>query len=315
MILRMSPEGTPGLCAEMEPETPEGDIMNETLPPEMNEQAYEAIAEELRMVQEQLSNLQTKLDEAESKNVKLQQNIDKLEHHSAQMNELIISERNDRNKDQQKLIMKNAFFEKELHDCQNKNEILQSEVNDLRVVLHSADKELTNVKEEYSSYKIKQDAEHSHLSEQFINVQLQLDNIRLEYERVLEEKRSLQDSYDNLQEVMEFKAYETDHLHENLEQMKVENEELRTEICSLMEHLETEKERTQKLASQLQQDIENNSKELLKALDEKDLLKQQFSGLMLKTEHQAIELKNKEQSLDDAKKTIADLEKKNAADQ
>ncbi|GCC29575.1 hypothetical protein chiPu_0008018 [Chiloscyllium punctatum] len=315
MILRMSPEGTPGLCTEMEPGTPEGDIMNEPLPPEMNEQAYEAIAEELRMVQEQLSNLQTKLDEAETKNVKLQQNIDKLEHHSAQINELLISERNDRNKDQQELIMKNAFFEKELQDCQNKNEILQSEVNDLRVVLHSADKELTTVKEEYSSYRVKQDAEHSHLSEQFINVQLQLDKIRLEHEKILEEKRSLQDTYDNLQEVMEFKAYETDHLQENLEQMKVENGELRTEICSLMEHLETEKERTQKLASQLQQDIEINSKELLKALDENDLLKHQLSGLILKTEQQATELKNKEQSLDDAKKTIADREKKNAADQ
>ncbi|XP_078395729.1 kinesin-like protein KIF15 isoform X1 [Cetorhinus maximus] len=315
LILRMSSEGTPGVCAEMEPGTQEGDIMSEPLPPEMNEQAYEAIAEELRMVQEQLSNLQTKLDEAESRNVKLQQNIDKLEHHSTQMNELIVSERNDKNKDQQELIMKNKSFEKELQDCQNKNDILQSEVNDLRVVLHSADKELTNVKGEYSSYKIKQDAEHSQLSERFINVQLQLDKIRLEHEKALEEKRSLQDAYDNLQEVVEFKAYETDQLRENLEQMKEEGEALRTEISSLMELLETEKERNKKLTSQLQQDIENNSKELLKALDEKDLLKKHSSGLLLKSEQQAIELKNMEQNLAEAKRTVTDLEKKNAADQ
>ncbi|XP_067910518.1 kinesin-like protein KIF15 isoform X2 [Heterodontus francisci] len=315
MILRMSSEGTPGVCVEVEPGTQEGDIMNEPLPPEMNEQAYEAIAEELQMVQEQLTNLQAKLDEAESKNVKLQQNIDKLEHHSAQMNELIVSERHDRNKDQQELIKKNKFLEKELQDCQNKNDILQSEVSDLRVVLHSADKELTAVKEEYSSYRIKQDAEHSQLSAQFINIQLQLDKISLEHEKVLEEKRSLQDTYDNLQEVVEFKAYETDQLRETLEQMKEEAEALRTEITSLMELLETEKERNQKLASQLQQDIENNSKELLKALDEKDLLKKQSSGLLLKSEQQAMELKNMEHSLADAKKIIADLEKKNAADQ
>ncbi|XP_067857923.1 kinesin-like protein KIF15 [Heptranchias perlo] len=315
IILRMSPEGTPGVCVEMEAGTQEGDIMNEPLPPDMNEQAYEAIAEELRMVQEQLTNLQTKLDDEESKNVKLQQSIDKLEHHSAQMNELIVSERNDRNKDQQELITKNKSLEKELQDCLNKNNILQSEVHDLRVVLHSADKELTTVKKEYSSYKTKEDAEHSQLSDQFINVQLQLDKIRLEHEKILEEKRSLQDTYDNLQEVVEFKAYETDQLRENLEQMKEEAEALRTEISSLMELLETEKERNQKLASQLQQDIENNSKELLKALDEKDQLKKQSSGLLLKSEQQALELKNMEQSLVDAKRFIADLEKKNAADQ
>ncbi|GCB74529.1 hypothetical protein scyTo_0003620 [Scyliorhinus torazame] len=315
IILHMSPEGTPGACAEMEPGTQESDIMNEPLPPEMNEQACDAIAEELRMVQEQLSNLQTKLDDAESKNVKLQQNINKLEHHSTQMNELITSERNDRSKDQQELIMKNKCFEKELQDYQNKNDILQSEVNDLRVVLHSADKELTNVKEEYITYKIKQDAEHCQLSEQFINVQLQLDKIRLEHEEVLEEKRSLQDSCDNLQEVVEFKAYETGQLRESLEQMKEHSEVLRTKISSLLELLETEKERNEKLTSQLQQDIENNSKELLMALDEKDLLKKQSSELLLKSEQQAMELKNMEQNLADAKRTVIDLAKKNAADQ
>uniref|UniRef100_UPI00398F1ABE kinesin-like protein KIF15 isoform X3 n=1 Tax=Pristiophorus japonicus TaxID=55135 RepID=UPI00398F1ABE len=315
MILRMSPEGTPDVSVKSEAGTPEAGIMNEPLPPDMNEQAYEAIAEELRVVQEQLNNLQTKLDEEESKNVKLQQHIDKLEHHSAQMNELIISERNERNKDQQELITKNKSCEKELQECLNKNNILQSEVHDLRVVLHSADKELTTVKNEYSSYKIKQDAEHSQLSDQFINVQLQLDKLGLEHEKILEEKRSLQDTYDNLQEVVEFKAYEMDQLRENLEQMKDEAGALRTEISSLMELLETEKERNQKLSSQLQQDIENNSKELLKALDEKDLLKKQSSGLLLKSEQQAVELKNLEQCLADAKRVIADLEKKNAADQ
>lgn len=38
--------------------------------------------------QEQLSTMQTKLDEEESKNIKLQQHINKLEHHSAQVQEV-----------------------------------------------------------------------------------------------------------------------------------------------------------------------------------------------------------------------------------
>lgn len=40
------------------------------------------------MSQEQLSTMQTKLDEEESKNMKLQQHINKLEHHSAQIQEV-----------------------------------------------------------------------------------------------------------------------------------------------------------------------------------------------------------------------------------
>lgn len=38
--------------------------------------------------QEQLSTMQTKLDEEESKNIRLQQHINKLEHHSAQIEEV-----------------------------------------------------------------------------------------------------------------------------------------------------------------------------------------------------------------------------------
>lgn len=40
------------------------------------------------MSQEHLSTMQTKLDEEESKNLKLQQHVDKLEHHSAQIQEV-----------------------------------------------------------------------------------------------------------------------------------------------------------------------------------------------------------------------------------
>ncbi|XP_059801689.1 kinesin-like protein KIF15 [Hypanus sabinus] len=310
IILQPSPDGAPEVCAEKD-----NAVINESLPLDMNGQAYEAIVEELRIVQEQLTDLQTKLDEEERKKVKLQQNIDKLESHSTKLNELLISERNDRNKTQQELITKTKSLESELQDCLTQNNILKSEVHDLRVVLQSADKELVTVKEEYSSYKAKQDAEHIQLSDQFMKIQLQLDEIRLEHEKNLEMKRSLQDSNDNLLEIVKFKEYENEQLLENLEQMKEEAETMRAEIGSLMEDLEAGKEQNQKLASQLQQDIENNSKELLKALSEKDLQKKESCELLLKFEQQVLEQKHLEQSLSDAKWIIADLEKKHTADQ
>uniref|UniRef100_A0A4W3I8Z5 Kinesin family member 15 n=1 Tax=Callorhinchus milii TaxID=7868 RepID=A0A4W3I8Z5_CALMI len=230
LVLRMSPDGTPSAYGEANAWSQGGDTMNESLPLDMNEQAYEAIAKELQMVQEQLANTQTKLDEEESQKVKLQQQFDKLEHHSAQINELLSSERTDRNKEQQELVTKTRSLEKELQEMQGQNNLLQSEVHDLRVVLCSADKELILVKDEYSTYKLKQDAEHSQLSDKLVDVHLQLDNIRLEHEKNLEEKRSLQDAYDNLQEVVEFKAHEADQLCAKLLQTKEEAEVLRTEM-------------------------------------------------------------------------------------
>lgn len=67
----------------------DSDILNEPIPLEMSEQAFEAISEELRMVQEQMNVLQVKLDDEEHKNLKLQQYIDKVEHHSVQMQEFM----------------------------------------------------------------------------------------------------------------------------------------------------------------------------------------------------------------------------------
>ena len=56
--------------------------------------------------------------------------------------------------------------------------VLKSEVHDLRVVLHSADKELSSVKLEYSLFRESQEKELNSLSERHMQVQLQLDNVR-----------------------------------------------------------------------------------------------------------------------------------------
>ncbi|PKU38092.1 kinesin-like protein kif15 [Limosa lapponica baueri] len=161
------------------------DILKEPVPPEMNEQAHEAIAEELKVAQEQLSTMQTKLDEEESKNIKLQQHVNKLEHHSAQIQELLSSERNDWSKERQELLEQIKSLEKQFQDSQSKTDILKSEVCDLRIVLQSADKELSAVKLEYSAFREKQEKEMSQLSGRHMDVQFQLDSVR-ELLKVLE---------------------------------------------------------------------------------------------------------------------------------
>ncbi|KAG9476015.1 hypothetical protein GDO78_002862 [Eleutherodactylus coqui] len=286
-------------------------IISEPIPPEMSEQAYEAIAEELRMVQEQVTTLQAKLDEEESKNMKLQQQLNKIEHHSAQMQELFTSEKVAWNTKQQELLVQINDFEKRQQDSKGSEDVLKSEIHDLRVVLQSADRELRAVKMEYNLFKEKQEKEISQLSDRHINVQLQLDNVRLEHEALLEEKRSLQDAYDNLEEVMKF---ETDQLKQELYDGKRENDTLKAELSNLLELLETEKEHRQNLKCQLEEDKENKSKELVKVLEENVDLKKQCSELLTKCELQVVELQTLELGLTSSRESIHELERKCSSD-
>ncbi|KAF6099649.1 kinesin family member 15 [Phyllostomus discolor] len=306
---KLSPEmGSLGSAHTQNSSRFDNDILNEPLPPEMNEQAFEAISEELRIVQEQMSALQVKLDEEEHKNLKLQQRIDKLEHHSTQVQELFSSERADWTQQQQEHLSQLSGLEKQLQDTQTKNDFLKSEVHDLRVVLHSADKELSSVKLEYSSFKESQEKELSDLSERHLHVQLQLENVRLENEKLLESKACLQDSYENLQEVMK---YEIDQLSKNLQNCKKENETLKSDLNNLMELFEAEKERNNKLLLQFEEDKENSSKEILDVLE---AVRQEKQKEMAKCEQQMAKVQRLEESLCATEKVIHSLEKSRDAD-
>ncbi|XP_045847974.1 kinesin-like protein KIF15 isoform X1 [Meles meles] len=308
-VSKLSPEvGNFGPASTQSSSELDDNILNEPVPPEMNEQAFEAISEELRMVQEQMSALQAKLDEEEHKNVKLQQHIDKLEHHSLQSQELFSSERTDWVRQQQEHLSQLNALEMQLRDTQTKNDFLKSEVHDLRVVLHSADKELSSVKLEYSSFRESQEKELSSLSDRHTHAQLQLDSVRLENEKLLESKACLQDSYDNLQEVMKF---EIDQLSKNLQNCKKENETLKSDLNNLVELFEAEKERNNKLLLQFEEDKENSSKEILEVLE---VVRQEKQKEMAKCERQMAKVQNLEESLCATEKLIRSLEKSRDAD-
>ncbi|XP_039592110.1 kinesin-like protein KIF15-A isoform X2 [Polypterus senegalus] len=311
LVPHLSPEGTPVLLKSTDSvEEQVDEIFNEPPPPEMSELAYEAVAEELRMVQDQASNLQIKLDEEEVEKRKLLQEKSKLEEHSTHVQELFSTERALWSKEQQRLGSQIKSLEKDLVEGQSKNEVLKSEVHDLRVVLQSADKELNAVKVEYSSYKEKQELEWRQISSNMIEMRLQLDNVRLEYEKLLEEKRFLQDAHDNLQEVMKF---ESEEYKQSLSECKKENATLQSELAKMVDFLKSEKDLNQKLTSQLE-DKETTSKELLKTLDENINLKKQISEFSIKCDKQASDIQNLEICLTTSKAEIAELKMTNAAD-
>uniref|UniRef100_A0A3Q2HXE7 Kinesin-like protein KIF15 n=1 Tax=Equus caballus TaxID=9796 RepID=A0A3Q2HXE7_HORSE len=257
---KLSPEvGSFGSMHTQNSSKLDDDILNEPIPPEMNEQAFEAISEELRMVQEQMSALQVKLDEEQHKNLKLQQHVDKLEHHSTQMQELFSSERSDWTKQQQEHLSRLNVLEKQLLDTQTKNDFLKSEVHDLRVVLHSADKELSSVKLEYSSFRASQEKELNNLSEKHMHVQLQLDNVReiLEVLEVVRQEKQkemakceqqmakvqkLEESLCATEKVISSLEKSRDADKEVVAELTSHIQELRTSVCEKTETIDTLKQ-------------------------------------------------------------------------
>ncbi|XP_044904931.1 kinesin-like protein KIF15 isoform X4 [Felis catus] len=245
-VPKLSPEaGSSGPVLAQNPSTLDDNILNEPVPPEMNEQAFEAISEELRMVQEQMSALQVKLDEEEHKNLKLQQHIDKLEHHSVQTRELFSSERTDWTRQQQEHLSQLNVLEKQLRDAQTKNEFLKSEVHDLRVVLHSADKELSSVRLEYSSFRESQERELSSLSDRHAHTQLQLDSVReiLEVLEVVhqEKQKEIAKCEQQMAKVqkLEESLYATEKVIRSLEKSRDADKEVVADLMSQIQELRT----------------------------------------------------------------------------
>uniref|UniRef100_A0A8C8EMY1 Kinesin motor domain-containing protein n=1 Tax=Oncorhynchus tshawytscha TaxID=74940 RepID=A0A8C8EMY1_ONCTS len=185
------------------------DIQSEQPPPAMTEMACEALTEELQQVQEQASQMQTLLDQEELKSRKLLQQIVKLEEQVTGMMEEFSC------KDEETI----SNLEQNLQAERRTREVLKSEVHDLRLVLQSSDRELAAVKKELCEGQSEQQKETSHLSSSLISTQLQLQEVQREWEQLLEQQRSLQDAFDQLQAEAKFDA---DQSRQQLEEKRQE---------------------------------------------------------------------------------------------
>ncbi|XP_026194642.1 kinesin-like protein KIF15-A [Anabas testudineus] len=281
-----------------------GDIWDEQPPSDMTEMA---LTEELRQVQEQATRVQTQLNEEELKNSKLLQQIAKLEEQitviaqeSDHKDELLSTERTNRNKDQLKLQETINELQQSLESEQKAAEVLRSEICDLRLVLQSSDKELTTVKNELSNCQNEQQREMNQLSSSLISTQLQLDKVHLEWEQLLKQHRTLQDSFDQLQAEAKFEA----------DQAGQQINDLKAQLTELNNSLQTEQKRTSTLISQLRENKESTSKELIETVDQNTELRKQVSDLTAQNQQQVSKIVDLEKKLPSANEMIKSLEQK-----
>ncbi|XP_061699754.1 kinesin-like protein KIF15 isoform X3 [Syngnathoides biaculeatus] len=287
------------------------DIWAESPPSDTTEMA---LTEELRQVQEQVSQVRAQLGEEELKNSKLMQQIAKLEEQiyvisqeSGQKEEQLSTERANKNRDHLKLQETiNSLQQKHQSDLETA-EVLRSEIRDLRLVLQSSDKELANVKEKLKDEQSEQQREMSHLSSSLITTQLQLDKVQLDWEQLLEQHRILQDSFDQLQAEAKFDA---DHARQQMQYRQQEISELKAQIAELNNSLEMEQNHTSTLTYELRENKENTSKELSETAEENTQLSKQVTDMTLQIQQQVSQLDNVEKNLCTANETIKDLEQK-----
>lgn len=294
------------------PETPEG-LQNEQPPLEMNELACEALTEELRLMQEQAVSVKSQLDEEEAKARKLLQQISKLEEQvstaaedSRRREELFSTERNSWTQEQTSLQQTITSLEQQLSEEKRTTEILRSEVCDLRVVLQSSDKELASAREELT-VRANQEQENAHLSRSLISMQLQLDQVKLEFEQVLEQQRALQDAYDTLQAEAKFEA---DQYRQQLEDRRQESSRQQATISDLESSLQLEREHASALTSQLMESNESTSKELVQSMEENVLLRKQVQVLTAENQQQVERIKTLEQRVASSEAAVTSLEQK-----
>uniref|UniRef100_A0A3B4H8R3 Kinesin family member 15 n=1 Tax=Pundamilia nyererei TaxID=303518 RepID=A0A3B4H8R3_9CICH len=286
----------------------ENGIWSEQPPSDMTEMA---LTEELRQVQDQASRIQAQLNEEELKNSKVLQEIAKLEEQVAVItqesdckDEQLSTERNNWNKDQLCLQETINNLQQSLQSEQQAAEVLRSEIRDLRLVLQSSDKELASVKNKLIDSQSEQQREMSQLSNSLISTQLQLDKVQLEWEQLLEQHRTLQDSFDQLQAEAKFEA---DQSRQQLDDRQKEIDELKAEIMVSELHTNT-------LVSQLKENKESTSKELLETVEQNTQLKKQVSDLITQNQQQVSTLADLEQNLTSAKESIKSLEQKTEQD-
>uniref|UniRef100_A0A3B4T4P6 Kinesin family member 15 n=1 Tax=Seriola dumerili TaxID=41447 RepID=A0A3B4T4P6_SERDU len=264
------------------------DIWGEQPPSDMTEMA---LTEELRQVQEQTSRVQTQLNEEELKNSKLLQQIAKLEEQinvvsqeSDHKDEQLSTEKANRNRDQLNLQETINELHQSLQSEQEAANVLRSEIHDLRLVLQSSDKELATVKNELRDGQSEQQREMSQLSSSLISTQLHLDKVQLEWEQLLEQHRTLQDSFDQLQAEAKFEADQAGQQLQDRQQEIDELKELNNSLQNEQEHTILQSQNTQ--------------------------LRKQVSDLTAQNQQQVSKLVDLEQKLTSTNETIKGLEQK-----
>eukprot|EP00731_Ephydatia_muelleri_P026913 Em0018g1013a len=154
---------------------------------------------------------------------------------------------------EQLLLDKIAELSSNIASLTGTNAVQSGEILDLRLCLNSADRELTELKEEMKVLKHDQDTRLMEQTQRAADVEEQMGAKISEFERVTEELQCLQDEVDTLREELTFKEHGCRELEQALGREKEHVVSLETEVQSLLDRLAVEVEKSTCLSAELKE--------------------------------------------------------------
>ncbi|XP_064641202.1 kinesin-like protein KIF15 [Lineus longissimus] len=261
-----------------EEEEPGLDLMDESEPVQMTEQAQEALTEEIKQLQNQNNELNEKLAEQESQMRKLKQNNSKLDHQTQQLDEIINKERNEWNATRSDLTKQVTKLTEELQEVTSIKSMLQEENNDLKVLMSSADRELEASRNRDRESKSRFEKEVDGMRTKSLQVEFEVNRLQKDYDVLLEEKDMLQESLETAYNTNDFNE---DRIRQLEHMMMIDRNTLQEsdiELQALHEKLQQEQERNHKLQEEFMQKGQDKENALVRALEENQLLLQQLES-------------------------------------
>ncbi|KAK3746376.1 hypothetical protein QZH41_018195 [Actinostola sp. cb2023] len=269
----------------------------------------DALMDELKKLQDMNNDVLQRLQTAESNAIKINQSANKQEYQAQQLSNILGSERENHAAVETELNMKNLSLTDKLKESKAANSILTSEVEDLKIVLQSADKELEYIKRQRDLESIETGRAVASLESKVTRLEIENFNQQNEMENGIESIQNLQSEMETLQDEIQFNNHK---IHEYENMLKNERQsvrELEQELQTTNEKLHFQTETNTNLMAK-----QDNQQELVRALEHCQSLQSDLQKSNAFSEQQGNKVTALTQEIEDSKEMIVLLNKRNESD-
>ncbi|XP_067053137.1 kinesin-like protein KIF15 isoform X2 [Acropora muricata] len=275
-----------------------------------DEELYcESLLDELKRQQEmnnaQLQQLQTE----EANRIRLNQNINKLEHQVQNLTVVLSSEREKHAASETELNMKNLGLADKLKEARGEVTVLRSEVDDLKCSLQASERQVDSLKKERDMESIESGRRLASLESKLTRLEIENYNQQIEMETNLEMNQHLQADVETLRDELEFKNHKIEEYEGMLQSERQRVKDLGQELQATLEKLDIQTETNNKLLAQ-----QDKQQDMVQALEQLVALRTELQESNSTCEQQAQKIHSLSDELEEAKTAIRTLNKRKDSD-
>ncbi|XP_074616502.1 kinesin-like protein KIF15 isoform X2 [Acropora palmata] len=275
-----------------------------------DEELYcESLLDELKRQQEmnnaQLQQLQTE----EANRIRLNQNINKLEHQVQNLTMVLSSEREKHAASETELNMKNLGLADKLKEARGEVTVLRSEVDDLKCSLQASERQVDSLKKERDMESIESGRRLASLESKLTRLEIENYNQQIEMETNLEMNQHLQADVETLRDELEFKNHKIEEYEGMLQSERQRLKDLGQELQATLEKLDIQTETNNKLLAQ-----QDKQQDMVQALEQLVALRTELQESNSICEQQAQKIHSLSDELEEAKTAIRTLNKRKDSD-